>query len=239
MCVYVCILYICMYIYTYTATQETCKRQRAARNTDKVQHAACNMQHRQHATYTYMCIQHATCNTRKMQRQCNVHNRLQRRQTCDGPHGPRESDSMQLAPCSGNVKPCKQAAAMQHASQTTWNGRHCNVQRCNMLSQRATCSIATSNSATAACDSQYLRPRSHAVETLAPPKLQKPGTRAPLIVQPCQRCKKPCQCQQAAHRKQAASPDIECGRRRVRDAACHCCCCWAVVSWQRSVRASL
>jgi hypothetical protein len=45
--------------------------------------------------------------------------------------------------------------------------------------------------------------------------------------------------QQAAHRKQAASPDIECGRRRVRDAACLCCCCWAVVSWQRSVRASL
>ena len=44
--------------------------------------------------------------------------------------------------------------------------------------------------------------------------------------------------QQAAHRKQAASPDIEWSRRRVRVVMC-CCCCYAVVSWQRSTRASL
>ena len=83
--------------------------------------------------------------------------------------------------------------------------------------------------------SGHLRPRWHAVETHASSQLQKPGTRtghthdAP-AEHACQRCEKHASRQQAAHRKQAASPDTECAPSRVRAVMCGCCC-------QRSIRA--
>ena len=182
---------------------------------------------------------HRACNTGNMQQQCNVHNKQ---------HGTAASNVRQPA-CNLQVR--HHATRIMQQQRKTCNRRHatckpdnmeqtaCNVQRCNTARcnlqhaalQHATTQRQRATRSTFGLDRTRWR-RSHRRSCKSPA----------LEPRYCMRLPRGCanaarngaSRQQAAHRTQAASPDLECGRRRARAVVRRCCCCWAVVSGQRS-----
>ena len=153
MCVYVCILYICMYIYIHTqqrrkhardnvqhATQTRCNMQHATCNTDSMQHThicAYSMQHATHAR----CNGNATCTTDCSDvKLATARMDLANQTACSSPHAAATSNR------ANRRQPCNMQAR-QHGTDGIAtcsiatccpNLQHAAVQRATMQRQRAT-----------------------------------------------------------------------------------------------------